>query len=39
MGYTPRVTLQATGFMDETIFPELLKNGSKDHVIKLSSDK
>lgn len=39
MGYTPRITLQATGFMDDLVFPELLQNGSKDHVIKLSSDK
>jgi hypothetical protein len=34
-GYTPRITLQATGFMDDTIFPELLANGSKDNIIKV----
>ena len=35
MGYTPRITLQATGFMDDTVFPNLLEHGSKDHVIEL----
>ena len=34
MGYTPRITLQATGFMNET-FEDLLKNGSKDHIIEV----
>ena len=33
-GYTPRITLQATGFMNEK-FEWLLENGSKDHVIDL----
>jgi len=35
MGYTPRITLQATGFMDEETFPYLLKHGSKDHIIEV----
>lgn len=34
MGYTPRITLQATGFIDER-FDWLLKNGSKDYIIEL----
>jgi hypothetical protein len=32
MGYTPRITLQATGFMSEK-FEWLLDNGSKDYII------
>lgn len=34
MGYTPRITLQATGFMDER-FEWLLANGSKDYIIEV----
>lgn len=34
MGYTPRITLQATGFMNEE-FDWLLENGSKDYIIEL----
>jgi hypothetical protein len=34
MGYTPRITLQATGFMNED-FEHLLKTGSKNHIIEL----
>jgi hypothetical protein len=34
MGYTPRITLQATGFMDER-FEWLLENGSKDYIINV----
>ena len=34
MGYTPRITLQATGFMDER-FEWLLENGSKDYLINV----
>lgn len=33
-GYTPRITLQATGFMNEK-FEWLLANGSKDYIIDL----
>lgn len=34
MGYSPRITFQATGFMNEH-FEWLLKNGSKDYIIEL----
>jgi hypothetical protein len=34
MGYSPRITLQATGFVNEH-FNELMKNGSSDYVIEL----
>jgi len=34
-GYTPRITLQATGFMDDEVFPNLLSNGSKDNIINV----
>ena len=35
-GWSPRINLQATGFVDER-FDWLLQNGSKDHVIDLTS--
>ena len=34
MGYTPRITLQATGFINEK-FADLMNNGSKEHIINV----
>ena len=34
MGYTPRITLQATGFINEK-FTNLMNNGSKEHIINV----
>ena len=34
MGYTPRITLQATGFINDK-FTDLMNNGSKEHIINV----
>ena len=34
MGYTPRITLQATGFINDK-FIDLMHNGSKEHIINV----